>query len=309
MWYLYTSYIVGKGYTTKEIIGYSNNLSWSNDIETLATSLSFDSILDLAEGRSKIILKKDKIVIFEGIIVSKTNKENIHSYTAMDYAFYLNKNKYVMQFRNVYAKTALQQICKKVGINNSITWLGTRINKLYYQETLSDIIKDILEQCKREIGTNYIMEMQGKALYINRLVDLKINATLLIGKDYSISRSMEDMINNVIAVNNDGKVLANVKDNNSIKIFGELTDIVSVEDKNTSQANNIIRNELKEKNKVKKELTFSTIDTGKGIYINCNRLIKVNLSKYGINGWYRIKSTQHTLSNNIHKIGITIDFS
>lgn len=309
MWYLYTSYIVGKGYTTKEIIGYSNNLSWSNDIDTLATSLSFDSILDLAEGRSKIILKKDKIVIFEGIIVSKTNKENIHSYTAMDYAFYLNKNKYVMQFRNVYAKTALQQICKKVGINNSITWLGTRINKLYYQETLSDIIKDILEQCKREIGTNYIMEMQGKALYINRLVDLKINATLLIGKDYSISRSMEDMINNVIAVNNDGKVLANVKDNNSIKIFGELTDIVSVEDKNTSQANNIIRNELKEKNKVKKELTFSTIDTGKGIYINCNRLIKVNLSKYGINGWYRIKSTQHTLSNNIHKIGITIDFS
>ncbi|EKS4345781.1 hypothetical protein QB607_003818 [Clostridium botulinum] len=309
MWYLYTSYIVGKGYTTKEIIGYSNNLSWSNDIDTLATSLSFDSILDLAEGRSKIILKKDKIVIFEGIIVSKTNKENIHSYTAMDYAFYLNKNKYVMQFRNVYAKTALQQVCKKVGINNSITWLGTRINKLYYQETLSDIIKDILEQCHKEIGTNYIMEMQGKTLYINRLVDLKINATLLIGKDYSISRSMEDMINNVIAVNNDGKVLANVKDNNSIKIFGELTDIVSVEDKNTSQANNIIRNELKEKNKVKKELTFSTIDTGKGIYINCNRLIKVNLSKYGINGWYRIKSTQHTLNNNIHKIGITIDFS
>ncbi len=151
--------------------------------------------------------------------------------------------------------------------------------------------------------------MQGKTLYINRLVDLKINATLLIGKDYSISRSMEDMINNVIAVNNDGKVLANVKDNNSIKIFGELTDIVSVEDKNTSQANNIIRNELKEKNKVKKELTFNTIDTGKGIYINCNRLIRVNLSKYGINGWCRIKSTQHTLSNNIHKIGITIDFS
>jgi len=300
---------VGKGYTTKEIIKYSNNLSWSNDIDTLATSLSFDSILDLAEGRSKIILKKDKIVIFEGIIVSKTNKENIHSYTAMDYAFYLNKNKYVMQFRNVYAKTALQQICKKVGINNSITWLGTRINKLYYQESLSDIIKDILEQCKREIGTNYIMEMQGKTLYINRLVDLKINSTLLIEKDYSISRSIEDMINNVIAVNNDGRVLANVKDPNYIKIFGELTDIISVEDKNTSQARNIARNELKEKNKVKKELTFNTIDTGRGIYINCNRLIRVNLGKYGVNGWYRIKSTQHTLNNNIHKIGITIDFS
>ncbi|MBY6898014.1 XkdQ/YqbQ family protein [Clostridium botulinum] len=309
MWYLYTSYIVGKGYTTKEIIGQCNNLSWSNDVDTLATSLSFDSILDLAEGRSKIILKQDKVIVFEGVIVSKTNKENIHSYTAMDYAWYLNKNKYVMQFRNVYAKTALQQICKKVGINNSITWLGTRINKLYYQESLSDIIKDILEQCRKEIGTNYIMEMQGKTLYINRLVDLKINSTLLIEKDYSISRSIEDMQNNIIAVNNDGRVLTNIKDNKNIKIFGELTDIISVEDKNTSQANNIARNELKEKNKIKKELSFNTIDTGRGIYINCNRLIKVNLGKYGVNGWYRIKSTQHTLNNNIHKIGITIDFS
>ncbi|MBO0575095.1 hypothetical protein EXQ42_09460 [Clostridium botulinum] len=309
MWYLYTSYIVGKGYTTKEIIGYSNNLSWSNDVDTLATSLSFDSILDLAEGRSKIILKKDKIVVFEGIIVSKTNKENIHSYTAMDYAFYLNKNKYVMQFRNVYAKTALQQICKKVGINNSIVWLGTRINKLYYQESLSDIIKDILEQCKREIGTNYIMEMQGKTLYINRLVDLKINATLLIGKDYSVNRSMEEMQNRIIAVNNDGKILADIKDTKNIKTYGELSDIVSVEDKNTSQAYNIAKNELREKNKTKKELTFNTIDTGKGIYINCNRLIRIDVRKYGVNGWYRIKSTQHTLNNNVHKIGITIDFS
>ncbi|EQC1537553.1 XkdQ/YqbQ family protein [Clostridium botulinum] len=309
MWYLYVSYIVGKGYTTKEIIKYSNNLSWSNDIDTLATSLSFDSILDLSEGRSKIILKQDKVIVFEGVIVSKSNKENIHSYTAMDYAFYLNKNKYVMQFRNVYAKTALQQVCKKVGINNSIIWLGTRINKLYFQETLSDIIKDILEQCKKEIGTNYIMEMQGKTLYINKLVDLKINSTLLIGKDYSVSRSMEEFKNRVIAVNNDGKILADIKDTKNIKTYGELSDIVSVEDKNTSQAYNIAKNELREKNKTKKELTFNTIDTGKGIYINSNRLIKVNLGKYGVNGWYRIKSTQHTLNNNIHKIGITIDFS
>ncbi|GAA0081382.1 XkdQ/YqbQ family protein [Clostridium sp. CTA-6] len=309
MWYLYTSYIVGKGYVTKEIIGQSNNLSWSNDIDTLATSLSFDSILDLAEGRSKIILKKDKIVIFEGIIVSKTNKENIHSYTAMDYAFYLNKNKYVMQFRNVYAKTALQQICKKVGINNSITWLGTRINKLYYQESLSDIIKDILEQCKREIGEHYIMEMQGKTLYINRLIDLKINAKLLIGKDYSIDRSMEELKNRIITVNNDGKILADVRDSNRIRTYGELTDIISVDDKNTSQAYNIAKNELREKNKTKKEITFNTIDTGKGIYINCNRIIRVDVRKYGVNGWYRIKSTQHTLNNNLHKIGITIDFS
>ncbi|MHB9950793.1 hypothetical protein CF055_17420 [Clostridium botulinum] len=310
MWYLYTSYIVEKGYTTKEIIGYSNNLSWSNDIDTLATSLSFDSILDLAQGRSKIILKQDKVIVFEGVIVSKTNKENIHSYTAMDYAWYLNKNKYVMQFRNINAKSALQQICAKVGIKVNIrARLTTRINKLYFQESLSDIIKDILEQCKREIGEHYIMEMQGKTLYINRVVDLKINSTVLIEKDYSISRSIEDMQNNIIAVNNDGRVLVNVKDNKNIKIFGELTDIISVEDENISRANNIARNELKEKNKIKKELSFNTIDTGRGIYINCNRLIRVNLGKYGVNGWYRIKSTQHTLNNNIHKIGITIDFS
>lgn len=309
MWYLYAYYVAGNKNITKNILPIANNLSWSNDIDTLSTSLSFDSILDLAEGRTKLVLKKDKTIIFEGIVVSKTNKENIHSYTAMDYAFYLNKNKYVMQFRNVYAKSAIQQICKKVGINNNITWLGTRINKLYYQESLSDIIKDILEQCKREIGEHYIMEMQGKTLYINRLIDLKINAKLLIGKDYSIDRSMEELKNRIITVNNDGKILADVRDSNRIRTYGELTDIISVDDKNTSQAYNIAKNELREKNKTKKEITFNTIDTGKGIYINCNRIIRVDVRKYGVNGWYRIKSTQHTLNNNLHKIGITIDFS
>ncbi|WP_242976252.1 XkdQ/YqbQ family protein [Clostridium sporogenes] len=55
-----------------------------------------------------------------------------------------------MQFRNMNAKSAIQQICSKVGIRNNITRLTTRINKLYYQESLSDIIKDILEQCKEK---------------------------------------------------------------------------------------------------------------------------------------------------------------
>ncbi|GAA0735867.1 XkdQ/YqbQ family protein [Clostridium oceanicum] len=309
MWNLYTSYIVGKGYISKNIIGYSNNFSWSNDTDTLCTQISFDSILDLAEGRSKIVLKKDNIVVFEGVIVNKTNKENTHSYTAMDYAWYLNKNKYVMQFRNVNAKTAIQQICNKVGIKTKIINLRTIINKIYHQESLSDIIKDILKQCKNEIGEDYIMEMQGKTLYINKLIYLKVNSKLLIGKDYSVSRSIEDMQNYITAVNNDGKILATIKDSNSIKIFGELRDLISVDDKNSSQSYNISKNTLREKNKTKKELTFNTIDTGKGIYINCNRLININLNKYGVSGWYRIKSTQHTLSSGTHKISVTVDFS
>ena len=39
------------------------------------------------------------------------------------------------------------------------------------------------------------------------------------------------------------------------------------------------------------------------------RKLNVQIPKYGVSGDYRVKSAQHTLSNNSHKISVTIDFS
>lgn len=312
MWRLFVNYVIGQGYVPlTDIIGKCNNLAWSSDADTLAATLTFDSLYDLAEGRTHIVLKKDSKVVFMGVIVSKTNKHMSSSYTAMDYAFYLNKNKWVGQF-NTNAKNAIYNLCNKFGIKSNITQLNTKIDKIYTSQAVSDIIKDILEQCKNEIGERYVMEMQGDVLNIQKLSDFKITCKLLLGKDYSINRSMEELKNRIIIVSNSEnstRIIRDVQDSESIKTFGQLTEIITVDNKDIGQANNIANTNLILLNKTKKELTIPTVAIEGGEEVKAKRMIFLDISKYGMNGWYKIKTANHSLANNIQRIDLTIDFS
>lgn len=313
MWYLYCNYIInGQNSGLVDILPKCNNLSWSSDGETLATSLIFDSLYDLAEGRTHIILKKDSKVVFTGVIVNKTNKDLSSSYTAMDYGFYLNQNKLIIQFNNVNAKQAIQQLCSKFNIKTSITTLNTKIKQIYKDKSISDIIKDILDQCKNEIGEDYIFEMQGDILYINKLSDMKVDYKLLLGKDYSVTRSMENRKNRIIVVSNQEsstRIFQDISDKESISIHGQLTEIISVEDKDIAQVKNIAKNNLSLLNRTSKEISIQAIAVENGESIKAKRMIYIDISKYGVAGWYKIKNANHNLSNNIHKINLTIDFS
>lgn len=313
MWYLYTNYIIGKGYIQPtDILPKCNNLSWSSDSDTLATSLNFDCLYDLAEGRTHLTLMKDAKVVFQGVVISKTNKVLSSSYTAMDYAFYLNKNETLIQFNKTNAKQALEQLCNKFNIPHAITSLNTKIDKLYRGDNISQIIDDILEQCESEIGEELIKEMRGNVLWIDKISNLKLDCRYKLEKDFSVTRSMEELKNNVLVVSNaenDTRILENAKDDTSIQIFGQLTKVLTVEEKNESQARNIAQNYLNQHNRTKKEISISILPIENGEDIRAKRMIKVSIPMYGVDGYYKIKSAQHSLQNNNHKINLTIDFS
>lgn len=317
MWSLYSTYIIGDSGATntepKDILGYCNNLSWTNDCDTLAVTLTFDSILDLAEGRSHIMLKRDDKTFFVGIVVSKTNKDKTSSYTVMDYAMYLNRNEIsVIQFNNANAKQALEQLCNKYSIPHAITPLNTVINKIYKGKKVSEIIDDILELCKNEIGEDVIKEMRGNVLWIDKVSNLKVTCKYKVGNDFSITRSMEDMVNYVDVITNeedDKSSYAHAYDDNNIKIFGMLSKVISIDKENISQAQNIADKYLANYNATKKELTVTLLDVEGCEEIRAKRMIPITISKYGVDGYYKVKSAQHSLSNNIHKINVTLDFS
>ena len=307
MWNLYALY---QGQWI-DILKYCNNLSWSDDADTLAVSLSFDSILDLPEARTHLMLKKDSKTVFAGVIVNKANKDKSSSYTAMDYAFYLNKNDVMIQF-NTNAKTAIETLCNKFGIKHNIITLNTAINKFYKDKKISEVIDDILTQCQNETGSIYIKEMQGDTLYIYNLDNLKLDCKYAMSNDFNITRSMEDMVNNVIVVSteeSDSRILENIKDDMNIGIFGQLTEMLTVDKENESQARNTAKNYLNQYNKTKKEMTVTLLDIENCEDIRANRKIYIPIQKYGMDGYYRVKSAQHTLANNNHKIAITVDFS
>lgn len=313
MWNLYCNYIVGgKNSGLIDILPKCNSIAWTSDSETLATTLTFNTLYDLAEGKTHLVLKKDNKQVYTGVVIEKINTRFVGGYTTMDYAFYLNQNKILIQFNNITAKQAIQQLCGKFGIKTMITTLNTKIKQIYKDSSVTDIIKDILTQCRNEIGDEYIFEMQGDVLYIDKLKNMKADCTLLFGKDYSITRNIENLKNRIIVISDTEKstrILQDIKDPSSISTYGQLTEIINVDKKDIAQAKNIGRNNLMLLNKTKKELTIPTVAVKGGENVKANRMIQLSIPQYGINGLYRVKSASHTLSNNIHRIDLTIDFS
>lgn len=314
MWTLYTNHIIGKGELPQpeDIIDRCGSFSWADDSDTLAVSLTFDSTLDLAEGRSHLTLKKDSKVVFQGVIVNKTNKDKTSSYTAMDYAFYLNKNEDIIQFNGLNAKDAIYALLNRQGIGGACTALSTKISKFYKGKAVSDIIKDILEQCKLELGEDVCMEMRGNVLWIDRISNLKLDCKYALGTDFSVTRSMEDMVNYVDVASNeesDTGSYAHANDDNSIKIFGRLSKVVTIEKGNAAQAQNVANKYLYAYNGTKRELTCTLVDIENCEDIRAKRSIYISIARYGLQGYYKIKSAQHSLNNGIHKVTVVIDFS
>ena len=66
-----------------DILPYSNSLSWSSDVDTLGTQLSFDSIKDLAEGQVVSLYETDKELI-RGIVIKKTDKKEVPNIIKLD---------------------------------------------------------------------------------------------------------------------------------------------------------------------------------------------------------------------------------
>lgn len=288
-----------------------NNLSWGQDADNLAIQLTFDSIADLKEGYL-VSLTDDKVEFFRGILMKKSTKKNTYSYTVFDYMIYLNKSKEVVQFNNISASQVIEQLLSKEEIKTNIPYLSTIINKIYKDKSIADIIKDVLEQAQNETGKSYTFYMVNEVFTVAETQSQQIRAKLLINNDMSLETSIEEQKNSIVVVSSEGEnanIMANVWDSNSIAKIGRLQEVISVKDKTYSQAQQIAENTLKRMNKPQNKLSINCVALEGGQYIKPNNYLYFYFEdKFGGEGWYWIKSVSHTLSNNHHKISMTLEW-
>ncbi|MFL0251247.1 hypothetical protein ACJDT4_12495 [Clostridium neuense] len=293
-----------------DITNRCNNMSWSSDKDTLAVQLDFDSIVNMEEGTQVGIENVDNNLIYMGILFKKTQKKFENAYTCMDFAFYL-KNKTTIQFNNVSASDAIQQLCNKFNIELEIDSIATKINKIYKAQEASSIIDDILTQAENETGQEYIKEMNVTTLVIKKLEETKITPKIIIGSDVSLESSIENMKNSIIVQSNDendNTIYAAYKDDNSIEKYGLLQEVQTIDSKNKSQASQIAKNFILKNNKVFKNLSFSAVALNDADEIKANRMMNIILADFNISTWLRIKSVKHTLKNNLHELSLEFDF-
>lgn len=311
----------GKLTNITPIIG---NLAWRSNIDELGVELSFD----LAHGDANyipknpcdlgdmVILRNNGLEITRGILVNEVRKgrEPI-SYKAFDMAFYLNKSKRMYQFKSVTATQAITRICKENNIPiHAIASMKTKIKEIYVSETLSDIIKDILEKVNKDQSTKYRSEMRFGKFHVYKIIDMVINPKVKLApnlKEFettqainnpSRTRQIEDMRNRIQLVS-DKKLITQISDEKLIQRYGLLSEIVDVNKDDISKAKNIARNTLKELGKVFEE---ASVDMLGNDLVLAGRMIEIEEPITGMKGKYLINSVQHTVNNGIHKMSVDL---
>lgn len=217
----------------------------TDSTDTLAMSLSFEWIAEgyMLENGDKIIVTDDGERIFNGIVTTISYEMNQrYSVIAYDYAFYMNKSEITIQFINICADQAIQQLCNKVGVPiGSICSIKTTISKIYYGETPSYILKDILNAAYDETGKNYRFEMRNNALYVDDIRTLKIDLSdELKYAEISGQKSIEDMKNSIVVMVQDDTnyIYCRTEDSESISKYGLLQHVEKISSDDISKARN-----------------------------------------------------------------------
>ena len=300
-----------------EEIENAGGLAWGDDIETIASDFSFCSPQNVEVGAKTVIInEKTGKEVLRGIITDKTfDKNKIYQYSGFDYGFFLNKNEIIIQFNNVKIDTAIKQLCAKVNVPcGSICAINAYVTKIFKDNTVSDIILELLEMARKKTGAKYVFSCQkGKLEITDTMAECEGSIEIAEGQEIliadslgniSYSESIQDLKNSIPIVDRGEKsvfVVASAKDSASISKYGLLGQVETVDKDDKTSKSIIASNLLKDLNKVKTSVSvemLGTDDLKKGSVLN------FNYPDFNVTGNYYAKTTKHTVSNNIHKLSV-----
>ncbi|MDP4117580.1 MAG: hypothetical protein Q8873_00105 [Bacillota bacterium] len=294
------------------------NLSWQNTISELATTMSFEVAKSDAQHTNIYLPSEGSIIrlytneeIFRGIVLTVDDgSKTSNKYTVCDFGWYLNKSSETYQFNAMPAYKAIRKVCDDFNIEiDSVPALTTEITKIYFDKTVSEILKDILELC----GGGYNLDVTPKGLRIYKIGSiyaypefrLSPNTQLIYSSplrgNVSHSISIEDMKNaiKVITEKDENYAVQTVlKDDSLITKYGLLQEVVKI-DPEKENANNVAQQKLSELSKIKETFSFEIIEAMDS-YTRAGYLITIDDSDYFIEG------SGHSIKNGIHYVKLDL---
>lgn len=310
-------YII-KGEQSVDITDISGAINLSTSMDTLGASLAFNIarnyndtsfiFSDEIETGDIVILINTK-ELFRGVIVNITTTKFNRTIECLDYSFYLNKNKIIKQFEEISASVAIKQLLQEINAPiGDISNISTSISKLYYSNTIAEIISDILKQVNEELGIKYKLEFIDNKFNINPFKKVNVSFRYRQTGNESISESILEMKNRILVTSNEqeaSEILAIAEDINNVEKYGSLQEIINVDpDKDEAKVRNIAKMKLKELNKVFKTVTLEGFGDDE---FRAGRVIYLNNTKLRLYGEYLIKSCVHTWRKGEHIVSLEVE--
>lgn len=314
-----------KGATMTDITPMLGGLTWKSSTETLGDEISFEVAfndtrffpINPCDVGDMVVLKNGDEITRAIIVEESKNGRGPISYSAYDFAFYLNKSSAVYQFNKMSASAALSKITSDFGVPiGGINVPGVAITKIYNNKVVSEIIKDILDILTEKTGKKFIMEMRQGRLYIENRVAQTVQGTFRLAgnvESYDVTdaiggithkRSITNMINSIQIVGNDDKLLLTKSDGAMVSKYGKLQKVVTLDQDEKLSAAQVAQNELTTLSKLTEETSVELIGDDN---VRAGRLFALNEPVTGVSGTFLIKDASHTISAGIHKMTLNLE--
>ncbi|MFJ5771399.1 hypothetical protein [Psychrobacillus sp. NPDC093180] len=314
-----------KGATMTNITPLIGTLTWRSNKEELGDEVSFDIAFNDTRhfpnnpchlGDLVILKNGDEITRVILVDENKAGRSPI-AYSGFDYAFYLNKSDIVIQFNKVPADQAIRKVLAKFNVPiGNIVSMPTKIDKIFNNEKPSEIIKKIIEIVEQATGKKYLMEMRQGKMYIQKQTDLIIKGTFRLyenGPEHDVTsaisnpsrkRSITNMVNSIIVVGNDDKVVLEKSDTTMMNKYGKLQKVITLDQNEKLSAAQVAQNELKALSRVLEETSIELIGDDN---VRAGRLFEIKEPVTGIVGTYLIKDVTHSIAGGIHKMDLNLE--
>lgn len=307
-----------KGEKAIDITEVSGSINLSTSVDTLGASLVFNiarnyndlSYLfsDEIETGDVIILTNEK-ELFRGIVVNISTTKYSRTVECLDYCFYLNKNKVIKQFDHIAASVAIKQLLQEINApEGEISNISTSITKVYYSNTIAEIINDILKQVNEELGVKYKLEFIDNKFNVNPFKKINVEFRYKQTGNETINESIQDMKNRILVTSNEQEsteILAIAEDAKNIEKYGSLQEIINVDpEQKKAKVRNIAKTKLKELNKVFKTVSLEGFGDDN---FRAGRVVYLNNSKLKLFGEFLIKSCVHTWRKGEHIVNLEVE--
>ena len=312
-----------------DVTNYIRDLTWRDSIDTLGVEVSFELavnkfdknlsfLYDITLGNPVQIINEKGETLVQAIIVSENPNGKTTSFTAYDMAWYLNKSTVIKQFKKMVGNYCIKSLCSEIGIKVEVSGLDTKIDKIYKDKTISDIIYDIIEQCSQFNSKKFFIEYHKGTLKVGPFKKIKVtgqyemhkNTFIDVAKnigEVSLSRSIVDMKNSILVITQNKKAVRTVgkeQDSESIKKYGMLQEVVTLDEKEHKKAKLVAKNELKKLNKITEDFSIDILGDDK---VKSGRVIDIDIPLFNLKGEYLIKESSHTVQNGIHRANLRLE--
>lgn len=314
-----------------DITNYVQKYTWSGDSDQAARKLDFTiayNTPDKDKSFTPLNLKlggfiylfyresktADEIEIFQGRIFYRKRSSDGYNFdfSCFDDMIYLAKSN-IRAVINGTVTAGIQQVCNEIGIpvGTLPETLTANVNFIADDKSGTEALKMLLDYQTAADKANG-NETKYLPVCINGAINVIKKGEMIEGytatADTNIistehSESIEDMVNRIKAVDDNGTVCQMFTNNDDVKHFGMIQKIYKMQPPKKDET---VDNVKAAKDKLVRQKDESSL---KGLgFIQCITGYAINVQEEQLQGKFYIKSDSHTFENNKHMMDLTLEY-